>query len=105
MVGAFLVGNGRKALIIGDVLSGGRIDQWVPDGDLAIVSPEYISDLAAMRRSLSALLNLDFDIMCFGHGTPIFDSPKEVFRRCVESDEVWNRLERLKEQRGPKLAM
>lgn len=40
-------------------------------------------------------LDLDSDVMCFGHGSPMFSSPKEAVRRYLESDEIWSRLEQL----------
>ena len=40
-----LVRDGGGGLIIGDMLSGGRQDAGILDGDLGIYAPEYIADL------------------------------------------------------------
>ena len=79
------VGGG---LIIGDMLSGGRQDAGIADGDLGIYAPEYIADLEKARSSISQLLNYSYNFICFGHGTPIFDDPKAKLKRYVESDEI-----------------
>jgi hypothetical protein len=53
---ALLVREGERVLIIGEMLSGGRRDQGIPDGKLGIMGPEYVADLARARRSLHRLL-------------------------------------------------
>ena len=92
------VGGG---LIIGDMLSGGRQDAGIADGDLGIYAPEYIADLEKARSSISQLLNYSYNFICFGHGTPIFDDPKAKLKRYVESDEVWENLARRKQNTPP----
>ena len=89
------------ALIVGDMLSGGRQDAGIPDGDLGIYAPEYIADLETARSSISQLLNYSYSFICFGHGDPIFDDPKAKLKRYVESDEIWENLARRKRDTAP----
>lgn len=92
------VGGG---LIVGDMLSGGRQDAGIPDGDLGIYAPEYIANLEKARNSIAQLLNYSYSFICFGHGTPIFDDPKAKLKRYVESDEIWENLARRKRDTAP----
>lgn len=91
-----LVHESGGGLIIGDMLSGGRQDAGIADGDLGIYAPDYIAELDKARNSIALLLDYSFSFICFGHGTPIFDEPKAKLRRYVESDEIWERLARRK---------
>lgn len=89
-----LVRDGGGGLIIGDMLSGGRQDAGIADGDLGIYAPEYIAELGKARNSIALLLDYSYSFICFGHGTPIFDEPKAKLRRYVESDEfgrIWRK--------------
>ena len=88
-----------SALVIGDLVSGGRKDMGIPDGEIGIPGPEYYVDLRKARESLRALLALPFNLMCFAHGTPITSGAKEVLRQYVENDAVWNRLQTIRDQR------
>jgi glyoxylase-like metal-dependent hydrolase (beta-lactamase superfamily II) len=48
-----------------------------PPGEaLAFVPDEYLHDPAEARRSARRLLDLEFDILCTGHGAPVTDDPK-----------------------------
>ena len=87
-------------LIAGDMLSGGRQDVGIADGDLGIYAPEYIADLEKARGSISQLLNYSYNFICFGHGTPIFDEPKAKLKRYIECDEIWENLA-LKKKNAP----
>ena len=80
------------ALIVGDMLSGGRQDAGIADGDLGIYAPEYIANLEKARNSIAQLLNYSSSFICFGHEAPIFDDPKAKLKRYVESDEIWENL-------------
>jgi hypothetical protein len=53
-------------------------------GKLRFVPPEYHEDPAETRRSVEKLLDLPFSILCFDHGQPITDEPKEALRRLLE---------------------
>ena len=96
-----LVNEAGGGLIVGDMLSGGRQDAGILDGDLGIYAPEYIADLKKARSSISQLLNSSYNFICFGHGAPIFDNPKAKLRRYVESDEIWEDLARRKQNTPP----
>ena len=89
---ALLVHEVDGALIVGDMVSGGRQDAGIPDGDLGIYAPEYIANLEKARNSIAQLLNYSYSFICFGHGSPIFDEPKTKLGRYVESDEIWENL-------------
>ena len=101
---ALLVQGDPAVLIIGDILSGARCDAGISDGELGIAFPEYVPDLSSIRRSLERLNGLEFDVLCFGHGKPVRQQPRKKLMELCESDEVWSRLEELKEERGPKEA-
>ena len=60
-----LVREAGGVLIVGDMLSGGRKDLGIVNGDVGIMGPEYIADLERARRSLSELLNYSHTLMCF----------------------------------------
>ena len=96
-----LVHESGGGLIIGDMLSGGRQDAGIADGDLGIYAPHYIADLKKARSSISQLLNYSYNFICFGHGSPIFDDPKAKLKRYVESDEIWESLARRKQNTPP----
>jgi hypothetical protein len=85
------------AFIIGDLLSGGRKDSGIPDGNVGINAPEYLVDLDTARLSLSMLLHFEFDLMCFGHGSPVVCGAKDVLRHFIESDAIWEDLAQKRE--------
>ncbi|MDE0297939.1 MAG: hypothetical protein OXN17_04860 [Candidatus Poribacteria bacterium] len=95
-VGFYLKSDG--VLIVGDLMSGGRKDCGIPDGELGFKDPAYLVDLAHARRSLKSLLHLEFNALCFGHGTPIRSGAKDVLRRFVECDTTWEELGRRREE-------
>lgn len=99
---ALLVREGGGVLIIGDLLSGGRKDCGIPEGELGLAFPDYVEDLAGSRRSMARLLEADYEDACFGHGTPIRERPKEKLRAYVESDDVWARLAAVRRDRRKK---
>jgi glyoxylase-like metal-dependent hydrolase (beta-lactamase superfamily II) len=53
-------------------------------GELRFIAPEYHEDPAETRRSVEKLLELTFSILCFDHGEPLVDEPKEALRRLLE---------------------
>ena len=94
----FYVKNHKGALIIGDLLSGGRKDSGIPDGNVGINAPEYLVDLDKARLSLSVLLHFEFNLMCFGHGSPVVCDAKDVLRHFIESDAIWEDLAQRREK-------
>lgn len=86
------------ALIIGDLLSGGRKDSGIPDGKVGFNAPEYLVDLDKARLSLSVLLHFEFDLMCFGHGSPVVRGAKEVLKRFIECDVTWTDVAQKREE-------
>lgn len=101
---AFLIKDGEDILILGDLLAGGRMDAGIPDGEFAVEAPEYVSNLAKARKSLYRLLDFQFGIMCFAHGTPVRDNPYEKLQAYLDTDQVWENLEESKRIRGTKIA-
>lgn len=85
-------------LIVGDLLSGGRNDCGIPDGELGFKDPAYLVDLAKARLSLKALWDLEFEILCFGHGEPILSKAKDVLRRFVGCDTTWEEVEQRRKE-------
>ena len=100
---AFLAKEDGGAMIVGDLVCGGRKDRGVPDGELWINAPEYVADLHKARISLQRLLEYPFEILCFGHGSPITHRARDVLKRFIESDDVWEKLEAEKTERGDRL--
>ena len=96
---AFLVKGDTNTMIVGDLVCGERKDRGVPDGELWINGPEYISDLQNARISLRRLRGHSFDILCFGHGSPITQTAKDVFNEFIESDCAWEKLKSEKVER------
>ena len=86
------------AFIFGDLLSGGRKDSGIPDGNVGINAPEYLVDLDTARLSLRTLLHFEFDLMCFGHGSPVVQAAKEVLRQFIECDATWRDLAQRREE-------
>jgi glyoxylase-like metal-dependent hydrolase (beta-lactamase superfamily II) len=54
------------------------------DGRLDFVPLEYHDDPPVTRSSVEGLLDLDFEILCFDHGTPITEDPKRAVRELLE---------------------
>ena len=50
-------------------------------------------------------MDLKFDLLCFGHGDPVREYPREKLRELAESDEAWSDFEKLKQERGAKKAV
>ncbi|MCH8291423.1 hypothetical protein IH992_10025 [Candidatus Poribacteria bacterium] len=96
---ALLVKESGGVLIVGDLLSGERLDKGIPKGGLGIFGPQFIVDLQKTRASLRGLLDYSFQIMCFGHGHPLTGHPKEALRSYLDNDDAWEDLQRLQIER------
>ena len=95
---AYLVKEEGGVLILGDAVCGGRRDMGIPDGEISIpVSfAKYIADIEKTRFSLQKLLAYPFEKVCFAHGTPVLQSPKLIFKRFLENNEIWESLHKRK---------
>ena len=51
---------------------------------LALIPPEYAHDPEQARRTVEQLLELDFTVLCTGHGAPVTDDPKAAIREALE---------------------
>lgn len=91
-----LIQEAKGILIIGDMLSGGRKDQNIPDGDLGLMGPQDVPDLEYARQSIAQLLNYEYTIICFGHGTPIYQKAKNKLRHFIDNDTLWTHFAKLK---------
>jgi hypothetical protein len=49
-------------------------------GELQFVPLRYHDDPARTRRTVEGLLDLDFDVLCVDHGSPILNDPKAAIR-------------------------
>jgi glyoxylase-like metal-dependent hydrolase (beta-lactamase superfamily II) len=49
-------------------------------GRLMLIPAEYAHDPEQARRTAEQLLELDFAVLCTGHGTPVRDDPKGAVR-------------------------
>jgi len=89
---AFLVREDGGLMIVGDAVCGGRKDFGIPEGEIRIPLPgEFFFPAGADegRKSLRRLLEFRYEKMCFAHGTPVFDSPKEALERFLQDEEYW----------------
>jgi len=59
-----------------------------PGEPLGLIPSEYAHDVDEARRSVEGLLELPFDTLCMGHGTPIADDPKGAIRALLTSREA-----------------
>lgn len=55
-----------------------------PGEPLALIPAEYAHDPELARRTAEKLLELDFDVLCTGHGAPVTDDPKAAIRASLE---------------------
>ncbi len=54
-----------------------------PDGRLRLIPAEYAHDIGQARTTAEGLLELDFAVLCTGHGTPVADDPKSAVRAAL----------------------
>lgn len=47
-----------------------------PDGRVDFVDEKYLVDIEQARESARRLFDLDFEVLCLGHGKPLTDDPK-----------------------------
>jgi glyoxylase-like metal-dependent hydrolase (beta-lactamase superfamily II) len=58
----------------------------VPEGTIAFIPDEYMTEPARARRSARHLLEYRFDVLCFGHGRPILHGGREALETLVRRD-------------------
>ena len=54
------------------------------EAGLHFIDPAYHEDPEATRKSVEALLDLPFGILCFAHGAPVLDDPKAALRKALD---------------------
>jgi glyoxylase-like metal-dependent hydrolase (beta-lactamase superfamily II) len=69
----------RRLLFIGDAVVGN------PPGQCALLREKVMDDPPRLRTSVRDLLELDFDALLFGDGTPILHDAKARLRQLVET--------------------
>lgn len=69
----------RRLLFVGDAVIGN------PPGQCALLRDKVMDDPPRLRRSVRDLLDLDFDALLFGDGTPILHEAKARLRELVET--------------------
>ncbi|PTX95105.1 hypothetical protein DB345_12485 [Spartobacteria bacterium LR76] len=74
---------GESAILGGDVLVVG--DALIHLKEFDILPDKYCLDPAQLRRSLAALLAEDFSTLCFAHGLPLEQQPRERLRALLTS--------------------
>ena len=92
----FLVKEESGLMIVGDAVCGGRKDMGIPEGEIRIPFPAEMYFPAGVQKgrvSLRRLLDYPFGRMCFAHGSPVFDHPKEALQRFIEDEGAWVELE------------
>ncbi len=55
-----------------------------PGAALALIPEEYAHDPEQARQTAERLLDLDFTVLCLGHGAPVTDNPKAAIREALE---------------------
>jgi glyoxylase-like metal-dependent hydrolase (beta-lactamase superfamily II) len=55
----------------------------LPGEQLGFVPAEYMHDPKQARRTAEELLDLDFAVLCSGHGMPVTDDPKSAIRAAL----------------------
>jgi hypothetical protein len=76
---ALLLERGEGVLFCPDQLMRG------PDGTLMFVPGEFHEDPDETRRTVEALLDLPFSVLCLDHGAPLADDPKGAIRALLAS--------------------
>lgn len=67
----------RRLLIVGDVVIG------YPPGRCGLLREKVMDDPARLKGSVRALLDLDFDVLLVGDGTPLLDDAKRRLQELV----------------------
>lgn len=67
----------KKLLIVGDILNSGH-------RELHLTPRSVSSDVSQARESVKRLAQLDFDILCCGHGRPIIGGASVVLRDWIK---------------------
>ena len=69
----------RRLLFVGDAVIGN------PPGKCSLLREKVIDDLPRLRRSVTNLLELDFDALLFGDGTPILRDARARLAELVQT--------------------
>jgi hypothetical protein len=56
-----------------------------PGAELALIPDEYAYDPAGARASATALLDLDFEVLCLAHGEPVTENAKAALRAALNA--------------------
>jgi glyoxylase-like metal-dependent hydrolase (beta-lactamase superfamily II) len=56
-----------------------------PGEPLALIPAEYAHDHEQARQTAERLLDLDFAVLCTGHGAPVVDDPKSALRAALQA--------------------
>lgn len=80
---AFLVG---QTLIVGDALCGGGSDSGIPEGEIGSPLLATAAEREIAGSEFAALLELDFDSICFSTGAPVTVKARAALRRFLERE-------------------
>jgi glyoxylase-like metal-dependent hydrolase (beta-lactamase superfamily II) len=67
----------KKLLIVGDTLNNRHQDLWLTPRSIS-------SDISQARESVKRLAQLDFDILCCGHGQPLVGGASDRLREWIK---------------------
>jgi glyoxylase-like metal-dependent hydrolase (beta-lactamase superfamily II) len=73
----FVRGEDPRVAVVSDLLV------RAPDHEVELVPDEYAHDPAQARESVRKLLELDFEVLCMGHGAPVTDDARGAVRRAL----------------------
>ena len=76
-------GTTQHSLLRGDVLFTPDLFVRSREGPLEWVPFEYMHDPDEAKRSAEKLLELDFDVLCSGHGAPLAGGAKDALRTLI----------------------
>lgn len=77
-------GTTQHSLLRGGILFTPDLFVRSREGPLEWVPFEYMHDPDEARRSAEKLLELDFDVLCMGHGAPLVGGAKDALRGLVQ---------------------
>ena len=75
---SFLLGPEPRVLFCSDLLTN------YAGGTLDFVPLRFHDDPAQTRATVEGLLDVDFDVLCLAHGSPLLDDPKAAIRALLE---------------------
>jgi hypothetical protein len=76
-------GTTQHSLLLDGVLLTPDLFVHPPGEQLSLIPAEYAHDPEQARRTVEKLLDLEFSVLCTGHGTPVTDDPKSAIQEAL----------------------